>query len=52
MLMDQANSANGIVQEKYITVSVNKNSLEEARNYFSRIGADLTNHFAQLGSNV
>ena len=50
MLMDQANSANGIVQEKYITVSVNKKSLEEARNYFSRIGADLTNHFAQLGS--
>ena len=50
MLMDQATGANGIVQEKYITVSVNKKNIEEARNYFARIGADLSSHFSQLGS--
>lgn len=50
MLLDQATGANGIIQEKFLTVSVNKKSLEEARTYFSRIGADLVNHFSQLGS--
>ena len=50
MLLDQATGANGIIQEKFITVSVNKKNIEEARNYFARIGADLSNHFSQLGS--
>ena len=50
MLLDQATGANGITQEKFITISVNKKNIEEARNYFARIGADLSNHFSQLGS--
>jgi len=50
MLLDQATGANGIIQEKFITISVNKKNIEEARNYFARIGADLSNHFSQLGS--
>lgn len=50
MLLDKATGANGITQEKFITVSVNKKSVEEARNYFTRISADLINHFSQLGS--
>ena len=39
-----------MIQEKIITVSVYKNSIEEARNYFSRIGVELSNHFSKLGS--
>ena len=50
MLLDKATGANGIMQEKYITISVNKKDIEEARTYFSRVGADLISHFAALGS--
>ena len=50
MLEEQAKEANGIVQEKIITISVYKKSIEEARNYFARIGADLISKFAALGS--
>ena len=50
MLLDKATGANGIIQEKYITVSVSKKDIEEARTYFARVGADLISHFAALGS--
>ncbi len=50
MLLNKATGANGIMQEKYITVSVSKKDIEEARAYFSRVGADLIAHFANLGS--
>lgn len=50
MLLEQAQNANGIVQEKIITVSVNKKNIEEARNYFTRTTSELTNHFSALGS--
>ena len=50
MLLDKATGANGIMQEKYITVSAAKRDIEEARAYFARIGTDLISHFAALGS--
>ena len=50
ILLDEATGANGFVQTKYLTVSVFKKSIEEARNYFTRTGADLTAHFNRLGS--
>ena len=50
MLLDKATCGNGIIQEKYITISVVKKDVEEARAYFSRVGADLISHFAALGS--
>lgn len=50
MLLEQAKSANGIVQEKIITISVNKKNIEEARNYFARTSSELMNHFSVLGS--
>ena len=50
MLLDKIQSGNGMVQEKYITVSVVKKDAEEARAYFARIGGDLITHFARLGS--
>jgi hypothetical protein len=50
MLLDKATGGNGITQEKYITISVMKKDIEEARTYFARVGADLISHFAALGS--
>lgn len=50
MLIDKATGANGIIQEKYITVTVYKRDIEDARRYFIRVGAELTARFAALGS--
>lgn len=50
MLLDKAVNADGILQEKFITITVHKKSVEEARAYFARVGADLQSHFAALGS--
>lgn len=50
MLLDKATGANGIMQEKYVTITVAKKDIEEARSYFFRVGADLTARFATLGS--
>ncbi len=50
ILDSQSKTANEIVQEKILTISVYKKTKEEARSYFSRIGADLSNHFSALGS--
>ena len=50
MLIDKATGANGITQEKYVTVSIYKKDIEAARAYFARIGADLSARFAALGS--
>ena len=50
MLLDKATGANSIVQDKYVTISVCKKNIEEARNYFARVGADLVTHFSRLGA--
>jgi type IV secretory pathway VirB4 component len=50
MLLDEATGANGFIQMKYITVSVFKKNIEEARNFFSRVGTDLAAHLNRLGS--
>jgi len=50
MLLDKLKESDDIVQEKYLTLTVFKNNVEEARNYFSRIGTELSSHFAKLGS--
>lgn len=50
MLLDKATGANSIVQDKYITISVSRKSVEDARSYFARVGADLIAHFGRLGS--
>lgn len=50
ILLDKATGANSIVQDKYMTISVTKKSVEDARNYFGRVGAELIAHFGRLGS--
>ncbi|MBQ7647375.1 MAG: TraE family protein, partial [Clostridia bacterium] len=41
MLREKSAEANGIVQEKYITIAIVKKDVEEARTYFARVGSDL-----------
>ena len=50
VLKEKALDANSIIQDKYITISIEKNNIDEARAYFSRVGANLSQHFSSLGS--
>ena len=52
MLLEKATGANGITQEKYITVSIYKRTVEDARMYFSRTGAELQMRLKNLGSEL
>ena len=52
MLLNKVNKFNNIIQEKYITVTINKNSLEEARNYFNRIEMNSLIVYQNLDLNV
>ncbi len=37
---------NSIYQERYLTVSVHKKNIDEARTYFARVGTDIITHLA------
>lgn len=50
MLLDKAVNSNGMVREIYLTISVFKKSIEDARNYFRRVSTDIVSHLAKLGS--
>ena len=50
MLLEKVTGAESMIQEKYVTVSAYRKTIEEAKTYFSRTGTDLTGHFARLGS--
>ena len=52
ILMDKASGSNNLVQEKYITVSVAKRSIEEARTFFARVGTDLTAGLGRMDSGI
>ena len=42
--------SSSVVQDRYITVSVVKKNINEARAYFSRVGTSIITHLAQLSS--
>lgn len=49
MLTDKVTDAsNSVVQERYITVSVHKKNIEEARTFFGRIANDITSRLSKL----
>lgn len=53
MLLEKVTGAsNSVIQERYITVSVHKKNIEEARSFFSRITNDITTHLNHLNSYV
>ena len=49
-ITNQVNGEDAFCQDKYITTTVTRKSVSDARSYFARIGAELDSHFAQLGS--
>ncbi len=50
MLLDKATGANSIVQDKYITISICKKNVEEARNLFCPCRCRLDCPLGRLGS--
>ncbi len=50
MLLEIANSSTCLIRDMYITVSVVRKNYEDARNYFARVGAELSMHLSRLGS--
>ncbi len=52
MLQDKMATTSAMQIDKYITLSISKNNIEDARTAFARMEAGLTNHFARLGSHL
>lgn len=52
MLQDKAEATQNMVQEKYITISINKKNIGEARSAFGRIGVDMITNLSKLSSAV
>ena len=51
MLMDKVtDSSNSVVQERYITLSVHRKSIDEARTFFDRVTTDVTSRLNHLDS--
>ena len=50
MLVDKITDSGNMVEELYFTFTIQKNDIDEARKFFNRLGADLSSHFAQLGT--
>ena len=50
ILLDKATGTDAFMQEKYITISVVRKNVEEARTYFRRAGSDLISAFSRLGA--
>lgn len=52
ILMDKAKGSNGIVQEKFLTLTANRKNENEARMFFSRAGKSLSFGMQRLSSAV
>ena len=50
LLSKVSGTNNSIYQERYLTVSVHKKNIDEARTYFARVGTDIVTHLAKLSS--
>ena len=50
MITDKITGSNSMIQDKYVTITICKNNIKEARKYFARVGAELSAKFAKLGS--
>ena len=50
ILANNSIDSKGMIQEKLITITVDKKNIGESRNYFSRTSAELQNNFARLNS--
>ncbi len=50
LLSKVSGTNNSIQQERYLTISVHKKNVDEARTYFARGGTDIVTHLAKLSS--
>lgn len=50
LLSKVSGTNNSIYQERYLTVSVHKKNIDEARTYFARVGTDIITHLNKLSS--
>ena len=50
VLTEKSAASNNLVQDKYITVSVSRKNVEEARTFFHRVDADLSKNLGKLDS--
>ena len=50
VLERNANLSAGVIQDKYLTVTVEKKTFGEAKSYFNRVGAEFRTLFSKLGS--
>ena len=48
LLSKVSGTNNSIYQERYLTVSVHKKNIDEARTYFARVGTDIITHLRVL----
>ena len=52
VLMDKAKGSNGIIQEKFVTLTATKKNVSEARTFFTRAGKGLSLGMQRLSSSV
>ena len=50
MLREKITANNHVLRERYLTISVVKKNITEARAWFARVGTDITTRLAQLSS--
>lgn len=50
ILENDSVDAKGMIQEKMLTITVDKKNVADARSYFARMGAELENNFTKLNS--
>lgn len=52
ILSQNSIDSKGMIQEKLLTITIDKKNKVEANNYFARIGTELGNNFAKLNSKL
>lgn len=50
ILANNSIDSKGMIQEKLLTITIDKKNIEEARNYFSRTATEIGNSFSKLNS--
>ncbi len=52
LLKDKMEESNNIIHDKYITISSERKSIQDARTYFARVGSDLASDFSKISSHI
>ncbi len=50
LLSKISGTSNSIYRERYLTISVHKKGIDDARTYFARVGTDIITHLGKLSS--